>query len=125
MPAQSQAPYWIDDLGRKHEGWPYDESNAETISIKHEGQALRLIVPTSTPPVDVMVTAQCGELLFLIGTQLAQECEDGYIIEGGDGILMVARRHPEKDDTYWLIVRHDLFESTLRRLTPDSRVDAT
>ncbi|MGZ3433690.1 MAG: hypothetical protein ACXWN0_18170, partial [Isosphaeraceae bacterium] len=66
----------------------------------------------------VTVTASSGDLLFLIGRQLDldKECEDGRVIEGGDGLPMVARRHPELDSTYWLAVCHNLFPQALQCL---------
>jgi hypothetical protein len=116
MPDQSRKPYWVDELGRKHEGFPYGDSDTEVVSVKVQGQLLRLLVPKYTPPVEVTATASSGDLLFLIGKQLDKECEDGYVIEGGDGILMVARREKELDNTYWLAVCHNLFPQALQCL---------
>ncbi len=90
MPAQSTNPYWIYELGRKHEGSPYGDSDTEVVFVKVQGQLLRLLVPKYTPPIEVTVTASSGDLLFLIGRQLDKECEDGRVIEGGDGLLMTA-----------------------------------
>ena len=119
MPDQSRKPYWVDELGRKHEGSPYGDSDAEIIPITHNGQALRLIVHRFTPPIEIAVTASSGDLLFLIGKQLDKVCEDDHVIEGGDGILMVARRHQELGNTYWLAVCHNLFPQVLQRLVSE------
>jgi hypothetical protein len=118
MPAQSTNPYWIDELGRKHEGSPYGDSDTEVVFVKVQGQLLRLLVPKYTPPIEVTVTASSGDLFFLIGRHLDldKECEDGRVIEGGDGLPMVARRHPELDSTYWLAVCHNLFPQALQCL---------
>jgi hypothetical protein len=118
MPAQppKSKQYWVDELDRKHEGSPFDDSDAEVVTIQHEGQPLRLIVRQYTPPVEVKVTASCGDMLFLLGKQLDEETDDGHIIEGGDGILMVARRHEKLESTYWVAVCHNIFPEALRRL---------
>ena len=114
MSTQSPKRYWIDDLGRKHEAYHYDDAGARIVTVEHEGRSLRLLVPESVPLTAIRVTASVGDLLFLIGEQLDEEDEDGYVIEGGDGVVMVARRHPEKDDTFWLFVWHNVFPETLR-----------
>ncbi len=73
-------------------------------------------MPQHMPPAAVKVAALTGDL-FLIGEQLDEEDEeDGDIIQGGDGIAMIARRHADREDTYWLCVWHNLFPQTLRRL---------
>jgi hypothetical protein len=116
MTAQLPKAYWVDELMRKHEGYPYDDSDAHAITVKHEGRSLRLLMPPGMPPIDVKVTASTGDLLFLLGDQMDEVDEDGIVIEGGDGVLMVAQRHPSLDDTYWLAVWHCLFPEAARRL---------
>jgi hypothetical protein len=115
MPIPSQKPYWVDELRRKHEGYPYEDTSSRTLKVEHEGRSLQLLMPEYMPPTTVKVAASTGDLLFLMGEQLDEE-EDGEIIEGGDGIVMIARRHVDRDDTYWLCVWHNLFPQTLRRL---------
>jgi hypothetical protein len=73
-------------------------------------------VPETVPLTAVRVVAFASDLLFLMGEQLGEEDEDGWIIEGGDGIVMVARRHLKRDDTYWLLVWHCLYPEALRYL---------
>src|SRR5271166_3757397 len=116
MPAQSTDPYWIDELGRKHEGSPYGDSDTEVVFVKVQGQLLRLLVPKYTPPIEVTVTASSGALLFLIGRQLVKECEDGRVIEGGDGLLIIVSTLPDLDSTYWHEVRNKLFPQALQCL---------
>ena len=117
MPIASHKPYWVDELRREHEGYPYDDSSSRTLAVEHEGRSLRLLMPRYMPPTAVKVAASTGDLLFLMGEQFDEEDEeDGDLIQGGDGIAMIARRHPDRDDTYWLCVWHNLFPQTLRRL---------
>ncbi len=116
MTILSRKPYWVDELGDKHEGYGYGDSNARTITIEHEGRSLQLLMPEYMPLTAVRVAALTGDLLFIMREQLDKEDEDGYVIEGGDGVLMVARRHADRDDTYWLFVWHSLFPQTLRCL---------
>src|SRR5690349_10847838 len=113
---QSTKPYWIDDLQRKHEAYGYDESDVRYVEILYQGRTLRLIVPESIPLFDVKVSASVGDILFLAGEQLDEEDIDGEIIEGGDGIVMVARRHRDRNDTYWLLVWHNLYPEALAHL---------
>ncbi len=119
MPVPSQKPYWVDELSRKHEGYGYGDSNARTITVEHEGRSLQLLMPEYALPTEVKSVASSGDLLFLMGRQLDEEDEDGEIIEGGDGVLMVARRHADRDDTYWLAVWHNLFPQTLHRIASE------
>ena len=116
MTIHSPQPYWLDELMRKHEGYPYDDSDARTITVMHEERALRLLIPDDLPPIDVKEMASTGDLLFLLGEQRDEEDEDGTVIEGGDGVLMVARRQEGSDSTYWLAVWHRVFPEAARRL---------
>ena len=74
-------------------------------------------MPSYTPPMDIRVTASAGDLLFLLGEQLDEEDEDETVIPGGEGIVMVARRHKSLSGTYWLAgLVHRLFPEAARRL---------
>jgi hypothetical protein len=116
MTIRSPEPYCVDELKRKHEGYPYDDSDTRVVAVEHKGRSFRLLMPDHMPPIDIKVTATAGDLLFLLGEQLDEEDEDGIVIEGGDGIVMVARRHPNLGDTYWLAVWHCLFPEAAWRL---------
>src|SRR5690348_5973677 len=116
MTIRSPKAYWVDELMRKHEGYPYDDSDARALTVEHEGRFLRLLMPDCMPPIDVRVMASTGDLLFLLGEQRDEADEDGIVIEGGDSVLMVGRRHPSLDATYWLAVWHSLFPEAARRL---------
>src|SRR4051794_6107491 len=109
MPVQSPEPYWIDELRRKHESNIYGDADARATTIEYEGRSLRLLMPDYTPPTAVRVVASSGDLLFIVGEQLDKVGEGGVVIEGGDGVVMVARRHAERDGTYWVFVCHSLF----------------
>jgi hypothetical protein len=110
------APYWIDELGRKHEGSVYSDSDARAMTLEHEGHPVRLLMPAYTPPMDIRVTASAGDLLFLLGERLDEEDEDETIIPGGDGIVLVAGRHKSLSGTYWLAIWHCLYPEAARRL---------
>jgi hypothetical protein len=69
----------------------------------------------------VLRTALAQDLLFLLCEQLDQEVEKGRVIEGGDGILMVARKHIRLENTYWVAVCHCLFNQAMRGLVGDER----
>ena len=75
--------YWVDELKRKHEAYWYGDDKAQTISVEHEGQTLRLLLLPYAPPTTVVVTALNGDFLFLLAAQQDEEDEDGEIDEGG------------------------------------------
>ncbi len=116
MPESRPKPYWVDDLGRKHEWYPYEDADAQNITVEHQGRSIRVVIPPYAPPVRVRQRASSGEFLFLIGEQLSRQVEGGRIIEGGDGVLMVARRCQGEEDAYWVFVWHNLFAPALRYL---------
>ncbi len=116
MDPSTLKPFWIDHLGRKHESGPYDESDTDALTIENGGESLQIMLPKFMNLVAVKVTASRGDLLFLLGEQLDTEDEDGYIIKAGDGLLMVARKHPRRVATYTLCVWHTLFPQSLRQL---------
>jgi hypothetical protein len=114
-------PYWVDELMRKHEGYPYDDSDAHVLAIKHEGQSLRLLIPKYLPPTDVKVTALAGDLLFLLGEELEEDEDEREALPKKvqiwrNGIVMVARRHERMDNTYSIAVWHRLFPGAAGKL---------
>lgn len=115
----SSPPYWVDDLGRKHECWPYDESDSTIVKIDHDGRTIDLIVYDHSHPFKPITVGFAGDLMFVLAEQLDETCEDGRTIEGGDGLLIVARRHPARENTYWTAVFHMIFPDMLPRLTSD------
>lgn len=112
-------PYWLDELGRKHEYWPYDDSNSTIVAIDHDGRTIDLIMHKYASPFRVISVGFAGDLMFLLAEQLEEPCEDGDAIEGGDGLLITARKHPQRENTYWTAVFHWLFPECLKRLTSD------
>jgi hypothetical protein len=56
--------------------------------------------------------------LFLVGETLDEEGEDGEIIEGGYGVMIVARAIQEREDTYCVSIWHELYPETLQRFGP-------
>lgn len=116
MAGDPSKPYWVDDLQRKHEAYWYGDSSARTVTVKHEGRTLHVLIPYSVPLVSVVVIASSGEVLTLLGKTLDEEEENGRVVEGGDGVLIVARKHSERVDTYWAFVWHNIYLETLRCL---------
>ena len=109
-------PYWVDELDRKHEAYRYGDSRAQAVTVEHEGRALQVLMPEYAPPTTLKVTASAGDFLFLLGETVDKEEEDGETIEGGEGVMMAARKHPERDGTYYVFVWHNLYPKTLRCL---------
>jgi hypothetical protein len=116
MTERPARPFWLDDLQRKHEAYHYGENETRIVEVEHEGRSLRILTPETVPLTSVNSVASVGDLLFLIGEQLGEEGVDGSIIEGGDGVVMVARKMENQADTYWLLVWHWLFPETLDHL---------
>ena len=67
------------------------------------------------PPTVVWKTAlsPSGDLLFLVGEEEDDEDIEGNVIEGGEGVAMIAKRHIEREDTYWILAYHNLYAETL------------
>jgi hypothetical protein len=106
-------PFYLDRLTRKHEAYPYGERDAQLVEVEHRGRTFRLLMPRYSPPVAYRVSAAEGDFLFLIGEQLDHQDEDGRLIEGGDVLLIVARRMEDRGDTYWTLACHNLFSYTM------------
>jgi hypothetical protein len=120
MPTAPSKPYWIDEFDGRHEAYSYDDSRTQVITLEHEGRSIRLVMPDSVRPTSVKVTASVGSLLFLIGEQCDNGDEESDF-EEGFGVVMVARRHQQRDDTYWLAVWHDIWPETLQLLAVEER----
>jgi hypothetical protein len=113
----SSSPYCVDDLGRKHESWPYGDSDSTIVKIDHDGRSIDLIVYKYSHLFKPITVGFGGELMFVLAEQLDYTCEDGRTIEGGNGLLIVARRHPQRENTYWTAVFHMIFPDMLPLLT--------
>ncbi len=109
-------PFYLDVLTRKHEAYPYDDSEVSVVRVEHEGRSIDLLVPKYRLPASFHVRSLGGNVLFLIGKQLDFEDEDGRIIEGGDGVLVVALRVEGRGETYAALVWHNLFDWTIQHL---------
>jgi hypothetical protein len=112
MPEQPRKPFWIDLHDGRQEGYRYGETHARSLTFEYEGRSIRLICPELTAPSAVRVVAAKEVLLILLGELVAQDDEDEDA-EEGYGAVMVARRLPHSNDTYWLLVWHLLFPETL------------
>jgi hypothetical protein len=88
---RSPKTYGIDELKRKHEGYPYDDSDAHSLNVEYEGRSLGLLLPEFVPHPAVKATASMGDLWFRVGEQLDEEDADGTVIEAADSVVMVAR----------------------------------
>jgi hypothetical protein len=117
--ATAPKPYWIDDYqGSRHEAYSYGDLDSHVLSVEHDGRSLRLLFPETVPPTAIRMTAvsPSGDLLFLVGEELDDEDYEGGVIEGGDAVSMIARRHPTRENTYWILARHNLYPELLDHL---------
>jgi hypothetical protein len=125
MPPTAQKPYWVDEDLNKHEAYFYGESASDSrpIALKAQGRSLTLIAPLSVPEFEVREARVSGEYLFIIGEQIEDE-DDDDVDEEGYGIILVAKRCPDRDSTYWTLIAHDLYPETLEYMTglPPSRL---
>jgi hypothetical protein len=124
MPPTVEKPYWVDEDLRKHEAYFYGESasDSRSIALKAQGRSLTLIVPLYVPEFEAREACISGEYLFIIGEQI--EDEDDDVDLEGYGIILVAKRCPDRDATFWTLIAHDLYPQTLEYMTslPPSRV---
>jgi hypothetical protein len=124
MPTTAQKPYWVDEDLNKHEAYFYGESASDSrpIALKAQGRSLTLIAPLYVPEFVAREARLSGEYLFIIGEQIEDEDDD---VDGeGYGIILVAKRCPDRDSTFWTLIAHDLYPETLEYMTclPPSRV---
>jgi hypothetical protein len=115
MPLEIQKPYWVDDQLNLHEAYFYDESERDSrpIPLEVQNRALSLIAPNYVPNFEIRVARVSGDFLLIIGEQLPDE-DDGYDGEAeGYGILLVAKRCPDRDATFWTLAAHTLYPETL------------
>jgi hypothetical protein len=105
--APERDPFWIDCLHEKHECWGYD--HPQRIQVEHASRQLNIDLPNYLPRMEVKVTAESSDLLFLIGRQTKE-----YPGLGFPGVLMVARR--QAGDTYAAVIWHELYPWALKYL---------
>jgi hypothetical protein len=123
MPPTAQKPYWVDDQLNLHEAYFYGESASDSraVTVNVQGCPLTLIAPLYAPDFEVREAHRSGEYLFIIGEQLEDKDED----EDGEryGIMVVAKRCPERDTMFWTLIAHTLYPETLEYMTslPPSR----
>jgi hypothetical protein len=100
MPSSAQKPYWIDESLNLHEAYLYGESTSESrpIALNVRGHSLTLIAPHYVPEFEVREARVGGESLFIIGEQI--EDEDDDVDDEAYGIILVAKRCPDRDSTY-------------------------
>lgn len=112
----SAKPYWVDDgQWRRHEAYSYGDEGARVLDVEHDGRTLRVLFPETVPPTSVRKTAlsPSDDLLFLVGEEEDDEDIEGDVIEGGEAVAMIARRHAGREDTYWILAYHNLYPETL------------
>jgi len=109
--------HWLDRLDRKHEFYGYDEADSLAISVEHRGRSLQVMMPPWLPPARIKALAVEGSLLFLIAESVDQADEYGEILEGGDGLLIVAKALEASDpsDRFAVVVAHCLYPQALER----------
>jgi hypothetical protein len=124
VPPTVQKPYWVDEALNKHEAYFYGESasDSRSIAFSAQGRSLTLIVPLYVPEFEAREVRINGEYLFVMGEQI--EDEDDKVDQEGYGIILVAKRCPDRHATFWTLIAHDLFPETLEYMTslPPSRV---
>jgi hypothetical protein len=96
---------WIDCLSEKHECWSYD--NPAVVEVPHNGRVLRVLMPDYLTDIRPRVTAESGELLFLLGKQ--SRSWEGKPL----GVFVIARR--QEGDTFAAVVWHELYPWALIR----------
>jgi hypothetical protein len=114
MPDTAQKPFWIDEQLSNHEAYFYDESDhdSRTISLNIQGRPLKLIAPHYVPEFEVREARVTGDLLVIIGEQSDEDTANDEI-EEGYGIIVVTRRCPDRESTFWTLIAHDLYPETL------------
>jgi hypothetical protein len=124
MAPATQQLYWIDEDLNKHEAYFYGESafDSQPVALNIRGHLLTLIAPLYVPQFEVREARISGEYLFIIGEQLEDEEDD--VDNESYGIILVAKRCPDRDSTYWTLIAHDLYPETLDYMTslPPSRI---
>jgi hypothetical protein len=125
MPPSAQQPYWVDEDLYRYEAYFYGESASDSrpITLKVRGHLLTLIAPRFVPEFEVREARVSGEYLFIIGKQIEEENEDDNVDEEAYGIILVAKRWPDRDSTFWTLIAHALYPETLEYMTtlPPSR----
>jgi hypothetical protein len=99
MSPDTRDPHWVDLLFEKHECFTYD--NPATVEVEHGGGRVKVLLPSYVPHAEVLVTAESGHLLFLIGRQTQAVYGEHY------PVLMIAKRRD--DGSYEVVVWHTLF----------------
>ena len=79
------------------------------VTVEHDGEDIRLALPSHCPPCDFHVTSTIGDILFLIGSQ--QPGRDGETYRGA---VVVARRR--KDGVYATELWHETHLSFVMRV---------
>ena len=70
--------------------------------------------------IEVREARVSGEYLFIRGEQI----EDDDVDDEGYGIILVAKRCPDRDSMFWTLIAHTLYPETLEYMTslPPSRI---
>src|SRR5262249_56293033 len=77
------------------------------VEIPHNGRVLRVLMPDYLTKIQPRVTAESGQLLFLLGKQ-SREWQGRPL-----GVFVVARQ--QQDDTYAAVIWHELYPWALVR----------
>jgi hypothetical protein len=79
------------------------------VTVEHDGEDIRLALPSHCPPCDFHVTSSAGDFLFLIGSQ-----RPGHDGETYRGAVVVARRR--KDGVFATELWHETHLSFVMRV---------
>jgi hypothetical protein len=117
MPPTARKPYWVDEDLNLHEAYFYGESASDSrpMALTVKGRSLTLIAPLYVPEFEIREARVSGDYLFIIGEQVEDEEDD--VEDENYGIILVAKRCPDRDMTFWTLIAHTLYPETLEYMT--------
>ena len=87
----------------------YVSATPHFVTVEHDGELLRLALPSNCPVCDFLVTSALGDFLFLIGSQRPGRGGETY-----RGAVVVARR--QDDGVYVTELWHETHLSFVMRV---------
>jgi len=87
----------------------YVSATPHVVTVEHQGEDLRLALPSHCPACDFYVTSTVGDFLFLVGSQQSGRAGETY-----RGAVVVARRR--KDGIYATELWHETHLSFVMRI---------
>jgi hypothetical protein len=115
VPPDLAKPYWVDELVRKHEAYRYGESDARNAHIPVDGRLVGLIVPTYVPEFEPSFVRMADDTLLTGGIMIPEDNEEDWN-EEGSGIILIARRLPDREPTFCTVIAHEVYPETMELL---------